>query len=89
MKQVGVRELKNRLSQYLHRAATGERILVTERGHPLVLLTPVEMSNYHESLTKLLGSGEARWAGGKPQGARRPPRLRGQPLSQTVLDDRR
>ena len=42
MKQVGVRELKSRLSQYLHRAATGERILVTERGNPLVLLTPVE-----------------------------------------------
>ena len=88
MKQVGVRELKSRLSQYLHRAATGEQILVTERGNPLVLLTPVEKADHQESLTKLLGTGEARWAGGKPQGARRPPRLRGKTLSQTVLDER-
>ncbi len=88
MKQVGVRELKSRLSQYLHRAATGEQILVTERGHPLVLLTPVEKVNHQESLTKLLGAGEARWAGGKPQGARRPHRLQGKSLSQTVLDER-
>ncbi|GJL55993.1 MAG: antitoxin [Nitrospirales bacterium] len=88
MKEVGVRELKSRLSQYLHRAATGERILVTERGHPFVLLTPAEKDGLRESLTKLLGAGEARWAGGKPQGARRPHRLRSKSLSQTVLDDR-
>ena len=88
MKQVGVRELKSRLSQYLHRAATGEQILVTERGHPLALLTPVEKADHRESLTKLIGLGEARWSGGKPQGARRPPRLRGKTLSQIVLDER-
>ena len=89
MKQVGVRELKNRLSQYLQRTATGERILVTDRGHPLVLLSPPEGAGYAEYLANLVRSGEARWAGGKPQGARRPPRLRGRPLSQTVLDERR
>jgi antitoxin (DNA-binding transcriptional repressor) of toxin-antitoxin stability system len=32
MKAVGVRELKNRLSEYLRAVKRGERILVTDRG---------------------------------------------------------
>lgn len=37
--EVGVRELKARLSEYLDRAASGETILVTDRGRPKALLT--------------------------------------------------
>lgn len=32
MKTVGVRELKNRLSEYLRLVRRGERVLVTDRG---------------------------------------------------------
>ena len=32
MKTVGVRELKNRLSEYLRHVRTGEAVLVTDRG---------------------------------------------------------
>jgi len=32
MKAVGVRELKNRLSEYLRLVRKGEKILVTDRG---------------------------------------------------------
>lgn len=35
MEQVGVRELKNRLSEYLRRVDHGEVILVTDRGRPV------------------------------------------------------
>ena len=38
---VGVRELKQRLSEYLERAARGERITVTDRGHAKALLVPL------------------------------------------------
>lgn len=38
---VGVRELKAHLSDYLDRAAHGEIIRVTERGTPKALLGPV------------------------------------------------
>ncbi len=38
---VGVRELKRDLSNYLKRAAAGEEIRVTIRGEPLVALVPV------------------------------------------------
>lgn len=38
---VGVRELKNHLSEILARAAAGEPIRVTDRGVPKVLIVPV------------------------------------------------
>lgn len=38
---VGVRELKQHLSDYLDRAARGQVITVTERGRPKVLLVPL------------------------------------------------
>lgn len=38
---VGVRELKQHLSEYLERAAQGEVIRVTDRGQPKALLCPV------------------------------------------------
>ena len=38
---VGVRDLKQRLSSYLDRAARGERITVTERGRPKAVLGPL------------------------------------------------
>lgn len=38
---VGVRALKERLSEYLERAARGELIVVTDRGEPKALLGPV------------------------------------------------
>lgn len=38
---VGVRELKQHLSEYLERAARGETIRVTDRGQPKAILGPV------------------------------------------------
>ena len=38
---VGVREFKQRLSEYLDRAARGESIRVTDRGKPKAILGPI------------------------------------------------
>jgi prevent-host-death family protein len=38
---VGIRELKERLSEYLERVAKGEIIRVTDRGRPKALITPI------------------------------------------------
>lgn len=38
---VGVRELKQHLSEYLDRAAAGETIQVTDRGKPKAVLGPL------------------------------------------------
>jgi prevent-host-death family protein len=41
MADVGVRELKQRLSEYLERAERGELLRVTDRGRPKALLGPL------------------------------------------------
>ena len=38
---VGIRELKQRLSEYLDRVARGEVIRVTDRGQPKALISPI------------------------------------------------
>jgi prevent-host-death family protein len=40
MKTVGVRELKNRLSEYLRQVRAGKGVLVTDRGEVVAELTP-------------------------------------------------
>jgi antitoxin (DNA-binding transcriptional repressor) of toxin-antitoxin stability system len=40
MRKVGVRELKNRLSEYLRHARAGETVLVTDRGEVVAELAP-------------------------------------------------
>ena len=43
--EVGVRELKAKLSEYLGRAAEGEEIVVTDRGTPIVRLLPYTVTS--------------------------------------------
>ena len=40
MKTVGVRDLKNKLSEYLRRVRLGETVLVTDRGEVVAELLP-------------------------------------------------
>jgi prevent-host-death family protein len=39
--EVGIRELKARLSEFLARVSAGETITVTDRGQPRALLVPI------------------------------------------------
>lgn len=60
--RVGVRELRQNLSRYLRRVASGERLEVTERGKPVAVLGPVPEST--TALGRLVASGRARPAHG-------------------------
>ena len=41
---IGIRELKAKLSECVRRAAGGERLIVTDRGRPVAQLTPLDDS---------------------------------------------
>ncbi|HEX9755137.1 MAG TPA: type II toxin-antitoxin system prevent-host-death family antitoxin [Gemmatimonadales bacterium] len=66
MKAVGVRELKNRLSEYLRRVRGGEEILVTDRGEVIAELRRpgprVDMP--YPGLMEAIRSGRARLGSG-------------------------
>jgi prevent-host-death family protein len=89
MDEVGVRDLKNRLSHHLKRVRAGASIVVTERGRPIATLGPIERPADLAWAYKMVAEGRARWSGGKPRGARRPVRVAGHPASDAVLEDRR
>jgi prevent-host-death family protein len=53
--QVGVRELRQNLSQYLHRVTAGERFEVTEHNLPVAILAPLPGRN--SALERLTAAG--------------------------------
>ena len=84
MADVGVRELKARLSEYLDRAARGEVIRVTDRGRPKALLTPLPG---RLRLEEGIEEGWVRPAADRPRGPWRRFRA-GRPVSDLVEEDR-
>lgn len=86
--EVSIRELKNHLSQYIHRIQKGEGIIITSHHKPVARLTPILQSK-NEVLQALLQTEGFHWNGKKPQGSKTPPKLKGNTASDSVLEDRR
>ena len=55
-KEVGVRELKARLSAYLAAVREGMEVVVTDRGRPVARLVPVD-GGFDEHLARLVAEG--------------------------------
>jgi prevent-host-death family protein len=89
MRQVGIRALQARLSEFVRRAANGETIVVTERGRPIAELAPHRSTELPSRLTEMVRRGEvtlATKAAGLPRvrGRMRP----GSSLSDVVVEER-
>lgn len=54
MRAVGIRELKNRLSEYLRLVRAGERVLVTDRGEVIAELGPPGEGSGHDEIPRKL-----------------------------------
>lgn len=51
MESIGLRELRQNASRYLHRVRAGESIMVTEHGMPIAVINPVQSEDsLYESL---------------------------------------
>jgi prevent-host-death family protein len=90
---VGVRELKNKLTQYLRRTKQGEEVVVTERGRPIAVIQPIQSvqgpASLEARLARAAAQGRLSLPTGRPRGDRRRVRVRGVPVSRTILADRR
>ena len=93
MSTVGVRELKNRLTQYLRRTKQGEEVIITERGKPIALIQPIKLVEHPVSLearlAKLAAEGFVTLPTHKPLRRVRLAKVSGPPISKTILEDRR
>jgi prevent-host-death family protein len=93
MSTVGVKELKDRLTQYLRRTKQGEEVVVTERGKPIAVIQPIQSAARVVSLQARLARLAARklltLPTRKPLQKVRRVRISGPPISRTILEDRR
>lgn len=83
MRSIGVRELRQRASEYLRLVESGETVQVTDRGRPVALLVPIPA---RDPLERLEAEGRLARAEGDllELGAPLPPAA-GEPLPGEVL----
>jgi prevent-host-death family protein len=95
MQQVGIRELKNRLTHYLGEVKNGENVVVTDRGKPVAILHGLdkieEEAGVEERLAALAAQGHVRLPTRKGPFLKIIPAqiLEGGPVSETLIKDRR
>jgi len=86
---VGVRELRDNLSEYLRRVRAGELLVITDRGKAIGELGPATRGRSAERGHALVRRGGAVWSGGKPKGLVAAPRRKAGSVSEAVIEDRR
>jgi prevent-host-death family protein len=93
MNIVGVRELKNRLTQYLKLTKKGEEVLVTERGKAIAVIRPTESNlpptSLEAKLTELAREGRILLPRNKFLSKIPLIKISGQAISATVIEGRR
>jgi antitoxin (DNA-binding transcriptional repressor) of toxin-antitoxin stability system len=94
MHTVGVKELKNKLTYYLGLAKGGDNVIVTDRGRPIAILhnldTAAKEAGVEEKLASLAKQGKIRLPlkKGKMKPFK-PIKIKGRPLSETIIEERR
>ena len=87
MKRIGIRELRQRASDYIRLAEQGERIEITDRGRPVAMLVPVPTGSTRE---RLIAQGRLKVGGGDLGHLGPPlPRPEGDPPLSEVLEELR
>lgn len=76
---VGVRELKNRLSEYLREVKKGRSIIITQWGKPIGMITP-RTSKVEDRMERMVEAGLVAWNGKmleqiEPAGVNRSPQM--------------
>jgi prevent-host-death family protein len=86
MISAGIKELKSKLSSYIDAVNEGEQVVITEHGREVAIIIPI--SQERKAINALVAAGIAHWAGGKPKGLVGI-KIKGEPLSKTILEERR
>jgi prevent-host-death family protein len=95
MREIGVRELKAKLSSVLSRVERGERVRITRRGRPIADIVPVEspetVQGGHErseTMKRLIAEGRVTPASGSIPKNPPAPRKTGRSASAIILAER-
>jgi prevent-host-death family protein len=90
--RLGLREANQRFSRAIKAVRAGKEVVLTERGHPIAVIKPIKGEDAREeALQAMAAEGlitPAARKGHMPAPRWRPVKVKGKPLSQTVIDDR-
>ena len=90
--RLGLREANQRFSKAIRAVRAGKEVILTERGRPVAVITPIKREDAHEAtLRAMVDEGFITLAARKgpmPAPSWRPAKVKGKPLSHTVIEDR-
>ncbi len=87
--RLGLREANQRFSQAIRAVKAGEEVILTERGTPIAVIKPLSGQNKAAALRRLQAAGLLRPPAKRgPMPRWRPRRLKGEPFSRTLRQER-
>ena len=90
--RLGLREANQRFSKAIKAVRAGQEVVLTDRGRPLAVIRPIKKEDAREvALRTLADEGlitPASRKGPMPAPRWRAAKIKGKPLSQTIIDDR-
>jgi prevent-host-death family protein len=87
-RQIGIRELKSRLSQCIREVKTGETIVVTDRGRRVARIVR-EGNSLAERMDTLRNAGSIQWSGRRLGVTETMSRLRGKrTVAEIIIENR-
>jgi prevent-host-death family protein len=88
--QVGIRELKSRLSHYIRHVKSGQTVTITEYGKPVGQIIPItEEQSLEDRLKAMQEAGLLEWNGQKLEPTPRQARTKGdRTVADLLLEDR-
>jgi prevent-host-death family protein len=90
--RLGLREANQRFSKAIRAVRAGKEVVLTERGHAIAVIKPIRDEDAQEAtLRAMVDEGlitPAARKGPMPAPSWRPAKIKGKPLSRTVIEDR-
>ena len=90
--KLGLREANQQFSKAIKAVRAGKQVVLTDRGRPIAVITPIKDTDaLGAALEAMVDEGFLKPASRKgptPAPRWRPVKIKGRPLSQTVIDER-
>lgn len=90
--KLGLREANQHFSKAIKAVRAGKEVVLTERGHPIAVIKPIKAGDVHEATLQAMADEGVitlpSRKGPMPAPRWRPVKVKGKPLSQTIIDDR-
>ena len=90
--RLGLREANQQFSKTIKAVRAGKEVVLTERGHPIAVIKPIKEEDAQKAALQAMADEGLitlpSRKGPMPAPRWRPVKVKGKPLSQTVIEDR-